>query len=58
MDSVKNAVVSFYRNRKKKECLDGQSDFPETLKIPNEMEDLVIEGRNISTSKSILEDQV
>ncbi|KAB2042423.1 hypothetical protein ES319_D02G215100v1 [Gossypium barbadense] len=47
------------RNRKKKECLDGQSDFPETLKIPNVMEDLVIEGRNTSsTSKSILEDQL
>nr|KJB31818.1 hypothetical protein B456_005G209600 [Gossypium raimondii] len=59
MDSVKNAVFSFYRNRKKKECLDGQSDFPETLNIPNVMEDLVIEGRNTSsTSKSILEDQL
>ncbi|TYI94657.1 hypothetical protein E1A91_D02G220400v1 [Gossypium mustelinum] len=47
------------RNRKKKKCLDGQSDFPETLKIPNVMEDLVIEGRNTSsTSKSILEDQL
>ncbi|KAA3482665.1 zinc finger CCCH domain-containing protein 40 isoform X1 [Gossypium australe] len=47
------------RNQKKKECLDGQSDFPETLKIPNVMEDLVIEGRNTSsTSKSILEDQL
>ncbi|KAB2091243.1 hypothetical protein ES319_A03G178500v1 [Gossypium barbadense] len=47
------------RNRKKKECLDGQSDFPETLKIPNVMEDLVIEGRSTSsTSKSILEDQL
>ncbi|PPS02024.1 hypothetical protein GOBAR_AA18645 [Gossypium barbadense] len=46
-------------NRKKKECLDGQSDFPETLKIPNVMEDLVIEGRSTSsTSKSILEDQL
>ncbi|KHG26046.1 hypothetical protein F383_09456 [Gossypium arboreum] len=47
------------RNQKKKECLDGQSDFPETLKIPNVMEDLVIEGRSTSsTSKSILEDQL
>ncbi|XVF01832.1 hypothetical protein REPUB_Repub04eG0123000 [Reevesia pubescens] len=47
------------RNRKKKECLDGQSGFSENLKISNEIEDLVIEGRNISLSpKSILEDQL
>ncbi|KAE8672721.1 Zinc finger C-x8-C-x5-C-x3-H type family protein [Hibiscus syriacus] len=47
------------RNRKKKERLDGQSVFSEKLKISNEIEDPVIEGRNISsTSKSFLEDQL
>ncbi|GMI74768.1 hypothetical protein like AT3G21810 [Hibiscus trionum] len=47
------------RNRKKKEHLDGQSDISENLKISNEIEDPVVEGRSISsTSKSILEDQL
>ncbi|XWS68505.1 hypothetical protein CRYUN_Cryun04dG0096400 [Craigia yunnanensis] len=47
------------RNRKKKEHLDRQSGFSENLKISNEIEDLSIEGRNISsTPKSILEDQL
>ncbi|XVE92883.1 hypothetical protein REPUB_Repub01dG0142000 [Reevesia pubescens] len=47
------------RNRKKKEDLVGQSDFPENLKFSNEIKDLVIEGRNISHApKSILEDQL
>ncbi|KAK6282092.1 PREDICTED: zinc finger CCCH domain-containing protein 40 isoform X1 [Theobroma cacao] len=47
------------RNRKKKQHLDGQSDFSESLKISNKIEDLVIEGRNISsTPKNILEDQL
>ncbi|XP_022743000.1 zinc finger CCCH domain-containing protein 40 isoform X2 [Durio zibethinus] len=43
----------------KKERVDGQSDFSENLTFSNEIEDLVIEGRNISpTPKSILEDQL
>ncbi|KAK8700454.1 hypothetical protein V6N13_018850 [Hibiscus sabdariffa] len=47
------------RNQKKKERLDRQSGFSEKLKFSNEIEDLVLEGRNISsTSKSILEDQL
>ncbi|XP_021276604.1 zinc finger CCCH domain-containing protein 40 isoform X2 [Herrania umbratica] len=47
------------RSRKKKQHLDGQSDFSENLKISNKIEDLVIEGRNISsTPKNILEDQL
>ncbi|KAK8605798.1 hypothetical protein V6N13_102569 [Hibiscus sabdariffa] len=47
------------RNRKKKERMYGQSDISEKLKISNEIEDPVIEGRSISsTSKSILQDQL
>ncbi|XVE66316.1 hypothetical protein DITRI_Ditri08aG0070800 [Diplodiscus trichospermus] len=47
------------RNRRTKERWDGQSDISENLKLSNEIEDPVIEGRNISpTSKSILEDQL
>ncbi|XWS54310.1 hypothetical protein CRYUN_Cryun10bG0079300 [Craigia yunnanensis] len=47
------------RNQRKKERLDGQSEFSKNSKFSNEIEDLVIEGRNISpTPKSILEDQL
>ncbi|KAE8654799.1 Zinc finger C-x8-C-x5-C-x3-H type family protein [Hibiscus syriacus] len=47
------------KKSEKKERLDRQNDFSEKLKISNEIEDPVIEGRNISsTSKSILEDQL
>ncbi|OMP00007.1 hypothetical protein COLO4_12982 [Corchorus olitorius] len=47
------------RNQKKKRCLDGQTDFSENVKTSDEIEDLVIEGRAVSsTPKSILQDQL
>ncbi|KAE8670101.1 Zinc finger C-x8-C-x5-C-x3-H type family protein [Hibiscus syriacus] len=47
------------KKSEEEERLDRQSDFSKKLKISNEIEDPVIEGRNISsTSKRILEDQL